>query len=423
METFSIRSERGSIESALENEGTNAARFAVMAALGPGPNSHGAPAAAVIPPETLPRFGLPPELLEQRQSLNAQDQRAGETQYLLDAYEGSCSQLRDRAFADLHDTRTPRARLAFLVAGLASDLERESVAAAAAILTSVPLVGAAHYLPDWSGEDWQSHCTAALDRTLHRSGAQPSDHQQVVEDIRGLARQRVSQGQASADPIVREFAMAPFLYQPTVPTTSGDEAGTRRVSAVTRGPGSGAMSTMVHGTWGWKDAWWYPGGDFHTYVKEEVRPDLYDGGQEFSWSGALSAEQRVIGGQRFLRWTESASGGNGLHTLFAFSYGSELVARAVNAGAAIDEVVFLSAPVHPPLTQMLGKVDRVVDIRLKFDLVLALARAAQRLPSAPNVTVKHIDEPYWSHNVTHDPALWRELGLARELERVARRSR
>lgn len=421
METFAIRSERDSIESVPENEGTNAARFAIMAALGPGLNSHGAPAAAVVPPETLPRFGLPAELLEQRQSLNAQDQRSGETQYLLDAYEGSCSQLRERAFADLHDSQTPRARLAFLVAGLASDLERESVAAAAAILTSVPLVGAAHSLPDWSGDDWQSHCTAALDRTLHRSGAAPSDLGQVVKDIRGLARQRVGQGQASADLIVRELAMAPLLYQPTVSTTSGDEAGTRRVSAVTRGPGSDAVSTVVHGTWGWKDTWWYPGGDFHTYVKQEVRPDLYDGGQEFSWSGALSAEQRVLGGQRFLRWAESAGSGNGLHTVFAFSYGSELVAHAVNAGTAIDEVVLLSAPVHPPLTQMLGKVNRVVDIRLKFDLVLALARASQRLPSAPNVTVRLIDEPYWSHNATHDPALWRELGLARELELVTQR--
>lgn len=46
------------------------------------------------------------------------------------------------------------------------------------------------------------------------------------------------------------------------------------------------LSMMIHGTWAWRGNWWYPSGDFHTYAKGAIRPNVYSGGAPFSWSGA-----------------------------------------------------------------------------------------------------------------------------------------
>ncbi|WP_309131131.1 hypothetical protein [Brevibacterium sp.] len=430
VESFEVFADRESIEPTSAHEGTNAARFAMMAALGPGPNTHGASSDMVVPDGSLASVGLDDDLMAARQTLTTPQHQNREVEWLLDAYAADCSALRREAFADLQESGTPRARLALLAAGLSSGLERESVTAAAALLTSLHSVERVNRPFGWtegpwtwsggdrqgsddgwqgSGGDWQSQCEDPLDRALRTHNPD-----QVVRTLRDLAELRVRQGWESGDAVVREISLAPFLYQPKVidPADSSSAAGS---SSVQRHARTAGVSTMVHGTWDWKDTWWYPGGDFHTLIQRDVRADLYDDGQEFSWSGALSEDQRNLAGQRFHRWAVAAGGGNALHTVFAFSYGSEVLARAVNAGVSVDEVVFLSAPVNAHHRQMLDKVRRVVDIRLKFDIVLAVARTAQRLPSAPNVHVKLIDRLFWSHSATHDPEVWEELGLAAEV--------
>ncbi len=414
VESFEIFADRDSIEPTRANEGTNAARFAMMAALGPGPNSHGVPSDVVVPPDSLESFGLDGGLAMPRGTVSAREHQSREVEFLLEAPMDDWSTLRRKAFDDLNESGTRRARLALLASGLTSSLERESVTAAAAILTSLAALDGAERPPDSidiSGvkEGWQTYCTGRLDQAVGSH-----DSEQVLRALKDLARVRVDLGLNSADPIVREISLAPFLYHPAE-TGSTDGSSAPERSSEPRRARAGQVSTMIHGTWGWKDTWWYPGGDFHTYIQREVRQDLYDGGQEFSWSGAFSEEQRILGGRRFHRWATAAGGGHGLHTVFGFSYGSELVARAVNDGALIDEVVLLSAPVHAPHRLMLDMVRRVVDIRLRFDIVLAIARAAQRLPGAANVHEVIIDRPFWSHSVTHDPKIWRELGLAADV--------
>jgi len=163
---------------------------------------------------------------------------------------------------------------------------------------------------------------------------------------------------------------------------------------------------MVHGTWGWKGNWWYSGGDFHGYVRDGYRNHLYEGGMEFSWSGAYSKGQRALGGERFKRWVDSAGGADGVGSVFAHSYGGEIVARAVNAGALIDEVVLLSAPIHSHHVAMCDRVRRVVDVRLRNDIVLVLARARQSLPARPNVVSHIIERSLWSHSASHEPDVW-----------------
>lgn len=447
-ETFEAYTSNSSIEPTSAHEGTNAARFALMAQLGSVPRGVVESATTAPSPEDLARFGLNPELAFRAFGIAPAERAYREAEFMIANYGSRWepTSVRALAFAALNTDARGEARVALLAAGLNSALERESVTAATAILTSVPQpdpppstmgwrgwprrlvdrqldsLGFGGPLLDfvaapdedgepaaaiaWDGEGWQAYCSYWLRDVLG-----DADAVALLAALRFLAQVRVDIGQRSADPIVRELAFASYLNQsddgsppPPIPPLLPPP----RSSGVT----TELVSTMVHGTWGWKGTWWYPGGDFHTFIDAGIRPSLYDGGQEFSWSGAYSNPQRAIGGTRFARWAHAASGSTGLGTVFAHSYGAEIVARAVNAGSKIDEVVFLSAPVHSHHLHMLSRVRRVIDVRLSFDIVLMVARAAQRLPAAANVVPYVVKRNFWSHAATHNPTVWATEGIA-----------
>lgn len=442
LETFATYDTVVSISPTTEYEGTNAARFALMASLG----ANSERASTALGDDALTRnlaaFGLNPELAYGNQAASPMERSFREASYMLSAFDGDWDStgLRYRAFEVLNANAQIDARLALLAGGLSSTLERESATAASAILSSVPRqdppISAAGWVgwpfrfldrridslriagpdadfaapPDesggpssplvWDGSGWERYSSYWL-----RSVMRDRDPISLLAALRFLAQVRVDVAHRSNDPIVRELAFASYLDQPD----SGDA--TLQHHEIQTGAAK-RLSTMVHGTWGWKGSWWYPGGDFHSYVTEAVCSDLYSGGLAFSWSGAYSDRQRETGGDRFHRWVVDAGGATGLGTVFAHSYGGEVVARAVNAGAVMDEVVLLSAPVHSHHRQMLGRVRRVVDVRLDFDIVLAAAGATQRLPAAPNVVEHIVKERFWSHGATHHPTVWIAEGIA-----------
>ncbi|MCR2763838.1 hypothetical protein NQ152_09995 [Microbacterium sp. zg.B48] len=438
--TFDMHSSPDSIAPTSANEGTNAIRFAMMASLVP----VAARPQLLIAPEDLAEVGINPDLASRFVDAEAREREYREAEYLLSNYRTGFEpiELRYAAFAALSGEAQIYARLALLAAGLGSRLERESATAASAILTSVPpqvvppstagwrgwpyrfldrRIDSLRFAgpladfvspPDedgnpvaplpWDGDGWERYCSYWL-RDVFDNADPPS----LLAALRFLAQVRADLGQRSGDPIVRELSFASFLNQP-------DGGGPPPLNPELDGVNTAtiAPSTMVHGTWGWKGSWWYPGGDFHSFVAAGVRPALYAGGQEFAWSGAYSGAQRATGGHRFARWAAAAGGSAGLGTVFGHSYGAEVVARAVNAGSQIDEVVFLSAPIHSHHRQMLGAVRRVVDVRLKFDIVLLAARASQKLPAASNVTKCVLKPRYWSHGATHNPQIWATEGIA-----------
>lgn len=444
LETFEVYSSPESIAPTTEHEGTNAARFSLMASLGPTQNDGQDQRIAVVSPDDLAQFGLNPDLALRSLEAAPVERAILEAEFFLSKYRSGWefTELRNAAFRALNDDANSDARLQLLASGLGSTLERESVTAASVVLTSVPMLDApsstagwrgwpyrfldrridssrfAGHLVDfasppdedgepvttipWDGDAWQRYSGYWL-----RDVLEANDAVDLLAAMRFLAQVRVDIAQRSADPIVRELALASYMNQPDDNASPPPEPPTTEPAA-----GSTYVSTVVHGTWGWKGRWWYPGGDFHRYIASCVRPGLYAGGQEFSWSGAYSNRQRATGGARFARWVDAVGGGAGLGTVFGHSYGSEIIARAVNAGSRIDEVVFLSAPVHSHHRQMLGTVRRVVDVRLNFDIVLTAARASQRLPAAGNVVEYVVNQYFWSHSATHNPGLWRTEGIA-----------
>ena len=54
----------------------------------------------------------------------------------------------------------------------------------------------------------------------------------------------------------------------------------RKTTLASVGP-SAHTSLLVHGTWAANDQWWKPGGNFHSYLLNGIRPDLYANADAF----------------------------------------------------------------------------------------------------------------------------------------------
>lgn len=291
----------------------------------------------------------------------------------------------------------------------------------------------------WDGPRWRE-----ASNTLLGAALEEDTPAYLLTELDWLALRRIWLGLRSPDVVTRELAHSANLRAATAvtdapgdpvgptgdgtdtvrggpggpgdPSGPGGAGGSGGSGPAPRPPGIGAdLATMIHGTFAWKGDWWYPSGDFHAYIKHPHRPRLYDGGMEYSWSGAYSLRQRETAGDRFLRWTQGASP-TGLGTVFAHSYGGEVAARAINRGAKVRELVLLSAPVNQHHIASIAHVDRVVDIRLDFDLVLWLAAAHQRMATDPKVRTLVIPGGFWRHGATHDPGLWARKGIAAQVD-------
>ena len=245
---------------------------------------------------------------------------------------------------------------------------------------------------------------------IYRYGLSLGSHTpQSVEPLLGLGLVvglRLGIAQASYDPIARSLAWAAFL-------PSGAARSTPRLPAVPVSqptPRADAACTIVHGTRGWRGEWWCPGGDFHTYVLQDLRPSLYAKGAPFSWDGSLRNSSRELAGGRLRNWALSEASGS-LATVFAHSYGGDVAAHALFVGQPIAELVLLSAPVTPLLSQAACLAQRIVDIRLRFDPVLGIIGARQRLAAGCDVTTVILRGWRLNHAATHSATVWRTEGL------------
>ena len=392
LETYEVSADHDTIEPSERFQGTNAARFAIAATLAGGHGVRGS--VAVVPPAVARRFGFG------RTTPAAPARRVD----LHDALRGgqSITRIRREAWRAVASGSTDAAPL--LAAGLCSDLDRESVVAAVALIADAPPgtddLTLAFERPDAAA--WSVVAEEAL-----RSAAS-GERQDLHATVRRLAAVRIAAARRATDPIVRELASAAELVSAPsarVPTPAATQPDTRPTE-----------STLIHGTWGWAGDWWYPGGAFHTFIRADVAPDLYAGGRPFSWSGRLDADERAVAGRRLERWI----GDGALRAAFAHSYGGDVLALAVRGGARVDTAVLLSAPADDLATAMIPRVRRAIDIRLRFDMVLALARAPQAFAADVPVERIVVDQPIWSHGATCEPALWRSEGLAERIRTPVR---
>lgn len=338
----------------------------------------------------------------------------------------------------LNDEGDPRAAVAFLVAVLGSPLERESAAAAAALWRQLAQIDRERLwryarrprwwflraelgleergwpwlrIPWFPGEDlgsgdkleaeaieWDPDAwTEFYRRAIPRRGDR--DENLLLVDF--LVRIRLAQALRSPDPITRALAAAIF---PPADDPNGAAPDASDVAPARVGTG---VSTLIHGTWGWKGDWWRPRpGSFHEFILDNHRENLYTEGARFSWSGAYSRGDREQAAIDFYDWATSKVALGGLETVFAHSYGGEVAARAITRGAPVNELVLLSVPVTRPVQAVARSGLRIVDVRLNFDPVLGLARKRQRLKKAINTTEVVLRRWRLSHSATHQPHVW-----------------
>jgi hypothetical protein len=168
-------------------------------------------------------------------------------------------------------------------------------------------------------------------------------------------------------------------------------------------------SLLVHGTFARSSTWWQPGGDFHEYLRTEVRPDLYSAANRFDWSGGWSDAARAIGAADLHTWVDTR-GLEGLD-LFTHSHGGSVAMLASQDGLSIGELVMLSCPVHvPQYLPDFARVSRTVSIRVHMDLVILVDGGGQKFQN-PKIE-EHVLPIWFDHFATHDPQVWRDYNVS-----------
>ena len=184
---------------------------------------------------------------------------------------------------------------------------------------------------------------------------------------------------------------------------------------VSRGPQGSSTHTslLVHGTWAANEQWWKPGGDFHSYLLNRCRPDLYANADAFSWSGGYSEDARALAATELQAWL--AAPGHTIQNpyLLTHSHGGSVVMLATQNGLNIGPLVLLSCPVHSIYTPDFSKTGPVVSIRVKLDLVILVDGGGQKFNDP---RIKENILPIWfDHFASHYPSVWQRYRLCTKI--------
>jgi hypothetical protein len=168
---------------------------------------------------------------------------------------------------------------------------------------------------------------------------------------------------------------------------------------------------LTHGTFAALTTWWRPGGDFYVYL-DSLTPSLHLHDPSFGWSGLYSDGARRLAAQQMVDWVAD----QGLHQpdLFAHSHGGTVGNLATGLGLQLDRLVLLSWPVHPEWFPDFARVQRIIDIRVRLDLVILADRGGQTFtppPGAAGKVTSHVNG-WFQHSDTHEPSYWNRYGLA-----------
>ena len=174
--------------------------------------------------------------------------------------------------------------------------------------------------------------------------------------------------------------------------------------------GKSHTAVVTHGTFASRTRWWRPGGTFYGYL-DGLNPPLHMHDPSFQWTGQYSPGARDLAASRLEAWIPD----QGLQTpdFFAHSHGGTVANLATTKGAEFDRLVLLSWPVHDVWFPDFTKAQRIIDVRVRWDLVIMADRGGQvfRPPAQhANKVEAHING-WFDHSDTHDPGYWENYGL------------
>lgn len=214
----------------------------------------------------------------------------------------------------------------------------------------------------------------------------------------------LEQGTRSVDLLVRQLASTALAL--VKPDSARLSDLTRLAGRTANAAGAASHTAMlIHGTFALGNAWWQPGGDFHSYLLNAIRPDLYRNNDRFAWSGGYSTAARELGADDLVRWVNNHNE-QGLD-LFTHSHGGNLAMLASHKGLRTGELVLLSCPVHFKRYQPeFSQVGKVVSIRVRLDLIILADRGGQKFRH-PRIRENVL--PIWfDHAATHNPDVWKD---------------
>jgi hypothetical protein len=223
----------------------------------------------------------------------------------------------------------------------------------------------------------------------------------------------LANGCRSEDELVRGVAATALWYvSPGHVVLNSLRASAGRAAST----GAGNTTLLIHGTWAGRlpgitspnPLWWEPGGDFHTYILQNVRPDLYSQLDRFGWSGDYSDSARAAAAVQLTTWVNSHNE-QGLN-LITHSHGGSVAMLATLGGLTIGELVLLSCPVHiPKYMPDFTRIGKAVSIRVHLDLVILADRGGQKFKLSQ---IRENVLPVWfNHFATHDPATWNQYNV------------
>jgi hypothetical protein len=173
-----------------------------------------------------------------------------------------------------------------------------------------------------------------------------------------------------------------------------------------------SMTVIIHGTFASNSDWYRPGGDFHTYIKKEVYPDVYSGEDFFSWSGRYSLTDPGLkriwrqGADKLVAWCKSHPAGT--LRLIGHSHGNNVVNMA-SPQLPSCVLIQLSPPVRDWNLPDISKVSSgsLFNIHSRIDLVVKIDGGAQDYKGtsvAPHESRRSI-APF-GHSASHDQKKW-----------------
>ena len=116
----------------------------------------------------------------------------------------------------------------------------------------------------------------------------------------------------------------------------------------------------------------YAGGDFHTYIKRNVYPDVYSGRDYFFWSGKYSHARRRDAARKLVSWVNDHPAKT--LRLIAHSHGANVVNIATRMGLRACTLIHLSPPVRPEYMPDISNVSssRFFTVRPTIDVVVSI---------------------------------------------------
>ncbi len=223
--------------------------------------------------------------------------------------------------------------------------------------------------------------------------------------LRGVIRDTLTASAQSVDPLTARVAQTALSkIEPENPEIQ------KRV--VSRPESSGRdrkseTAVVTHGTFAADNGWYQPDGDFYVAL-DTNRPDWHLHDQSFRWTGAWSDSARQADAVLLNQWLVD----QGLATadFLAHSHGGTVAHLATHHGTRFNRLVLMSWPARERDFPDFANVNRIVDIRVRMDLVILVDGGGQRF-STNQFNIQEHRHGWFNHSATHYPDYWDDHDL------------